>query len=72
MERFKPLYAIAYALMNSMENLCFVKKNFRVLVFYTGYFIKEIEKFSPAFHANVIETLVEVWENSKLRGNTRP
>ena len=67
MERFTPLYAI----MNSMENLRFDKEDyFHVLVFYTGYFIKEIENIFPVF-TYIIETLVEVWENSKLRGNTR-
>ena len=45
MERFTPLYTIAYKIMNSMENLRFGKEDyFHVLVFYTGYFIKEIEK----------------------------
>ena len=40
--------AIAYAIMNSMENLRFDKEDyFHVLVFYTGYFIKEIENISP-------------------------
>ena len=44
MQRFTPLYAIAYAITNSMENLRFDKEGyFHVLVFYTGYFIKEIE-----------------------------
>ena len=44
MERFTLLYAIAYAITNSMENLRFDKEGyFHVLVFYTGYFIKEIE-----------------------------
>ena len=39
-ERFAPLYAIAYAIMNSTENLRFDKEDyFHVLVFYTGYFI---------------------------------
>ena len=34
--------------MNSMENLRFDKEDyFHVLVFYTGYFIKEIENISP-------------------------
>ena len=43
MERFTPLYVIAYALVNGMENLRFDKEDyFHVLVFYTGYFIKEI------------------------------
>ena len=71
MERFTPLYVIAYVITNSMENLRFDKEDyFHVLVFYTGYFIKEIENISPVF-PYVIETLVEVWENPKLRGNTR-
>ena len=44
MERFTPLYAIAYVITNGMENLRFDKEDyFHVLVFYTGYFIKEIE-----------------------------
>ena len=44
MERFTPLYAI----LNGMENLRFDKEGyFHVLVFYTGYFIKEIENISP-------------------------
>ena len=44
MERFTPLYAIAYAIMNSMENSRFGKgEYFHVLVFYMGYFLKEIE-----------------------------
>ena len=48
MERFTTLYAIAYAIMNGMENLRFDKEDyFHVLVFYTGYFIKEIENISP-------------------------
>ena len=48
MERFTPLYAIAYVILNSMENLRFDKEGyFHVLVFYTGYFIKEIENISP-------------------------
>ena len=49
METFTSLYAIAYAIMNSMENLRFGKEGyFHVLVFYTGYFIKEIE--NPCSH----------------------
>ena len=48
MERFTPLYAIAYGIMNSMENLRFDKEGyFHILVFYTGYFIKEIENIFP-------------------------
>ena len=39
MERFMPLYAIAYAILNSIEN----EGYFHILVFYTGYFIKEIQ-----------------------------
>ena len=35
-----------------------------------SYFIKEMENISSVF-PYVIETLVEVWQNSKLRGNTR-
>ena len=60
MERFTPLYAIAYAITyaityairNSMENLRFDKEDYLyVLVFYTGYFINEIENIlSPCSH----------------------
>ena len=40
---FTLLYAIAYAIMNSMKNLRIDKEDyFHVLVFCTGYFIKEI------------------------------
>ena len=47
MERFTPSYVIAYAITNSMQNLRFDKEDyFHVLVFYTGYFIKEIETTS--------------------------
>ena len=50
-ERFTPLYAIAYAIINSMENLHFGKEDdFHVLVFYTGSFIKEIENIFPCLH----------------------
>ena len=43
-EMFTPLYVIAYAITNSMENLRFDKEvYFRVLDFYTEYFIKEIQ-----------------------------
>ena len=34
---------------------------FHVSVFYTGYFIKEIENVFPPVFPYVIETLVEVW-----------
>ena len=44
MERFTPLYAIAYAITNSMENLRFDKEGyFYVLVFY-GLFCKRNKK----------------------------
>ena len=73
MERFAPLFAIKYATMNSMENLRFGKEDyFHILVFFMGYFIlKETENMFPVF-PYVIETLVKVWKNSKLRGNIRP
>ena len=48
MERFTPLYAIAYAIMNSMENLRFDKDGyFHVLVFY-GLFYKRNRKHFPS------------------------
>ena len=44
--------------MNSTENLHFDKEDyFHVLVFYTGYFIKEIENiFSLCLHTVIITT----------------
>ena len=64
MERFTPLYAITYAItyafMNGTENLRFDEEDyFHVLVFYTGYFIKEIENIFSVF-PYVMETRVEV------------
>ena len=44
MERFTPLYVTTYVICNGTENLRFDKEDYlHVLVFYTGYFIKEIE-----------------------------
>ena len=58
MERFTPLYVIAYAILNGMENLHLDKEDyFHVLVFYTGYFIRRIENIFSR------KTLVDVWEN---------
>ena len=74
MERFTPLYAIAYAITNSMENLRFDKEGyFHVLVFYTGCFIKEIENiFSrvPIHYRNTRGSLGELeiaWKHSPYR-----
>ena len=49
--RIARLYGIAYAILNGMDNLRFDKEGyFHVLVFYTGYFIKEIENiFSSVY-----------------------
>ena len=67
MERFTPLYAIAYAILDSMENLRFDKEGyFHVLVFYGLFYERNRKHFFLVF-PYVIETLVEVWENSKLR-----
>ena len=61
-EWFTPLYAI----MNSTDNLRFGKESyFNVLVFYTGYFIKEIENISspprvPIRYRNTRESLEEL------------
>ena len=38
-----PSYAIAYAIMNSMESLRFDKEGYLHVLVSTGYFIKEIE-----------------------------
>ena len=71
---FTPLCTIAYIITNSMENLRFDKEVYsHVLDFYTGYFIKEIKNIlSRVVILYVIEILVEVWENSKLRENPHP
>ena len=54
MERFTPLYVIAYVITNTMENLHFDKEGyFHVLVFYTGYFIKEIENIFPRVYTQL-------------------
>ena len=59
MERFAPLYAIAYAIMNSMENLRFDKEDyFHVLVQYTGYFTKVISPCLHTSYRNTRETLL--------------
>ena len=72
MERFTPLYAIAHTVMNGTENLRFDKEDyFHVLVFYWLFYRRNRKPIFPVF-PYVIETLVKVWENSKLRGNTRP
>ena len=47
MERFTPLYAIAYAITNSMENLRFDKEGyFHVLVFYGLFYRRNRKIFS--------------------------
>ena len=71
MERFTPLYTI----MDSMENLRFDKEGyFHDLVVVYGLFYKMNRKHPPPppVFPYVIETLVEVWQNAKLRGKTRP
>ena len=45
MERFSSLYAITYAIINSMENLRFDKEGYFQIS--TRYFIKEIENIFP-------------------------
>ena len=63
-ERFTPLYAIAYAIVNSMEKTRFDKEGyFHVLVFCTGYFINEMENtFSrlPIRYRSTRESLREL------------
>ena len=55
-----------------MENSRFEKESyFHVLVFYWLFYKRNRKHFFQCSH-NVIETVVEVWENSKLRGNTCP
>ena len=55
-----------------MENLHFDKEGyFHVLVFYGLFYKRNIKYFFTVF-PYVIETPAEVWENSKLCGNSRP
>ena len=57
MGRFTLLYAIAYAIMNSMENSRFDKEDyFHVSVHCMGYFIKEIERISSRLHTSYRNT----------------
>ena len=52
MERFTPLYVIAYAITNSMENLSFDKEDyFHVLVFYGLFYKGNRKRFPPCSHA---------------------
>ena len=67
MKRFTPVYAIAYGIMNGMENLRFEFPRFS-LDFYSGYFIKEIENI--LFHGvsnGVSKCWVMNWNFVKLR-----
>ena len=65
MERFTPLYAIAYAILNGSENLRFDKEGyFHVLAFYGLFYKRNRKHLFPCF-PYVIETFVEVWENEK-------
>ena len=47
MERFTPLYVIAYAITNSMENLLSDKEDYFHVLVSTVYFTKEIENVFP-------------------------
>ena len=59
--KFTPLYVTAYAILNSIENLRFDKEGyFHVLVFYALFYKRNTKHF-----LYFIETLVEVWEDSK-------
>ena len=65
------IYAIAYVITNSAENLRFDRESyFHVLVFY-GLFYKRNWKHLPPVFPYVLQTLVEVLKNLKLRENTR-
>ena len=51
MERFTPLYAIAYAILNGTENLRFDKEGyFHVLVFYGLFYERNRKHFPPCSH----------------------
>ena len=52
MGAFTSLYAIVYAIMNSMENISFDKDDyFHLIVFYTGFLVIK-ELVLPNFHFN--------------------
>ena len=59
------IYAITYAIMSSMKNLHFGKEDyFHVLVFYTSYFIKEIENIFSRVLICYRNTYIEVSKGS--------
>ena len=67
MERFT-LYAIAYAILNSMENLHFDKEGyFHVLVFY-GLFYKTNRNtyFNFSFPQNSTRVSTNVWKHGNI------
>ena len=71
MEMFTPLYAISYAIMNSMENLHFDKEGyFHVLVFYGLFYKRNRKHFFPCSirYRNTrgsLEKLEIVWKHSR-------
>ena len=73
MERFTPLYAIAYAITNSMENLRFEKEGyFHVLVFYGLFYERNRTHFSHVLtrYRNTRGSLGELeiaWKRSPYR-----
>ena len=65
MERFTLLYTIAYAILNSMENLHFDKEGyFHVLVFYGLFYKTNRKHFFLCSH--VIETPISISHSPKL------
>ena len=69
MERFTPLYAIAYAIVNGMENLRFDKGYFYVFVFYTLFYKRNRKHFPrvPIRYRNTPGSLGELeitWKHS--------
>ena len=62
MERFTPLYAIAYTILNGMENLRFDKEDyFHVLVFYGLFYKRNLTYFLNIFSVfNTWESLGEL------------
>ena len=73
MERLFHYTPPSYAIINSKDNLCIDKESYCIDTFFLfplGYFKNEIGNICPVF-PYVIETLVEVWENTKSHGNTR-
>ena len=64
MERFTPLYAVAYAILEGMEDLRFDKEGyFYVLVFYGLFYKRNRKHFFPCSHTLYKHS----WEFGRIR-----